>query len=190
MTRKLRVSYVGAASALVLLATLPLRAQQVDTPSIEKIKDEGMNRSQVMEIVSYLTDVYGPRSDRLTQHQEGWRMGGHDDEGMGADERLARAVDAVSSADAADGMRRGRRAGAGGSTDEAVGPAPASSRAAGPTRSSTMQAVAPQQFSIPGTPSGGLPDTGPVRGDVVMVTETTEAEPDAVQGTAPAASSS
>ena len=35
-----------------------------DTPdynAIYKIKDEGFNRSQVMEIESYLTDVYGPR---------------------------------------------------------------------------------------------------------------------------------
>jgi carboxypeptidase Q len=35
-----------------------------DTPdynAIYKLKDEGFNRSQVMEIESYLTDVYGPR---------------------------------------------------------------------------------------------------------------------------------
>src|ERR1700747_124070 len=29
--------------------------------AIYKLKDEGFNRSQVMEIESYLTDVYGPR---------------------------------------------------------------------------------------------------------------------------------
>ena len=32
-----------------------------DYNAIYKIKDEGFNRSQVMEIESYLTDVYGPR---------------------------------------------------------------------------------------------------------------------------------
>ena len=32
-----------------------------DYDAIYKIKDEGFNRSQVMEIESYLTDVYGPR---------------------------------------------------------------------------------------------------------------------------------
>jgi hypothetical protein len=38
-----------------------------------------------------------------------------------------------------------------------------------------MQAVAPQQFPIPGTPTGWTPGTaGLVRGDVVMVTETTQ----------------
>ncbi len=48
--------------------TLALNAQvaaqmqeKFDTAAVSKIKDEGMNRSQVMEILSYLTDVYGPR---------------------------------------------------------------------------------------------------------------------------------
>lgn len=40
-------------------------AQQAPTPDpndpIERIKDEGMNRSQVMQTLSYLTDVIGPR---------------------------------------------------------------------------------------------------------------------------------
>lgn len=42
-------------------------AQQQQTPAkdpndpIERIKDEGMNRSQVMQTMSYLTDVIGPR---------------------------------------------------------------------------------------------------------------------------------
>ena len=35
--------------------------EKIDTAAVKKIKDEGMNRSQVMEILSYLTDVYGPR---------------------------------------------------------------------------------------------------------------------------------
>ncbi len=47
----------------------PVRAQQPgqQTPAkdpndpIERIKDEGMNRSQVMQTLSYLTDVIGPR---------------------------------------------------------------------------------------------------------------------------------
>src|SRR5271170_772314 len=40
------------------------QAQAPDSPdlaAIYKIKDEGFNHSQVMEIESYLTDVYGPR---------------------------------------------------------------------------------------------------------------------------------
>ncbi len=35
--------------------------EQVDSAANAKIRDEGMNRSQVMEILSYLSDVYGPR---------------------------------------------------------------------------------------------------------------------------------
>ena len=52
------------AVCVVLLAVLPLVAQapsQVDLYAIHQIKDEGFNNSKVMEIMSYLTDVYGPR---------------------------------------------------------------------------------------------------------------------------------
>ncbi len=35
--------------------------EKVDADAVRKIKDEAMNRSQVMEILSYLTDVHGPR---------------------------------------------------------------------------------------------------------------------------------
>src|SRR5258708_3337916 len=49
---------------VVLLAVLPLVAQapsQADLSAIHQIKDEGFGDSKVMEIMSYLTDVYGPR---------------------------------------------------------------------------------------------------------------------------------
>ncbi len=53
------------ATVLALLLTFPLIAQQltekVDRDAIYKIKDEAFNRSEVMEIASYLTDVHGPR---------------------------------------------------------------------------------------------------------------------------------
>ncbi|HYG18913.1 MAG TPA: hypothetical protein VD816_08285, partial [Ohtaekwangia sp.] len=35
--------------------------EKVDTAIVSKIKDEGFNRSQVMQILSMLTDVHGPR---------------------------------------------------------------------------------------------------------------------------------
>jgi hypothetical protein len=35
--------------------------ETVDLAAVEKIKEEGLKRSKVMETVSYLTDVYGPR---------------------------------------------------------------------------------------------------------------------------------
>jgi carboxypeptidase Q len=51
---------------MALLVGLPLAAQwpmteKIDLDAIYKIKDEGLQRSKVMEIESYLTDVYGPR---------------------------------------------------------------------------------------------------------------------------------
>src|ERR1041384_7017535 len=60
------------ATALVLLLILlvspvALLAQQTQVPApdpndpVQKIKDEGMNRSQVMQTLSYLSDVIGPR---------------------------------------------------------------------------------------------------------------------------------
>ena len=52
-------------SGLALLGTLtvlPLSAQErVDVTTIERIKTEAMERSQVMDIMSWLTDVHGPR---------------------------------------------------------------------------------------------------------------------------------
>src|SRR5262245_54676761 len=52
--------------AMAVLLALPLAAQfgdteKVDFDAVYRIKDEGLQRSKVMEITSYLTDVYGPR---------------------------------------------------------------------------------------------------------------------------------
>jgi hypothetical protein len=57
---------IAAGGALALgLSFAPLSAQQsperVDLDAIYKIKEEGFQRSQVMNIMSWLTDVYGPR---------------------------------------------------------------------------------------------------------------------------------
>src|SRR5438309_11293954 len=54
------------AAALILAVVLPVAAQwsgteKIDIDAIYRIKDEGLQRSKVMEIESYLTDVYGPR---------------------------------------------------------------------------------------------------------------------------------
>jgi hypothetical protein len=67
----LRRPLIAAIIACALLfQTLATSAQQPALPPspakdpndpIERIKDEGMNRSQVMQTLSYLTDVIGPR---------------------------------------------------------------------------------------------------------------------------------
>ena len=50
---------------MVLFLAIPIVAQmpqeKVDLDAIYKIKDEGLNHSQVMDTLSYLTDVYGAR---------------------------------------------------------------------------------------------------------------------------------
>ena len=47
---------------ILLLPALFIQApEQVDTAAIQKIRDEGLNRSQVMETMFWLTDRHGPR---------------------------------------------------------------------------------------------------------------------------------
>src|SRR5213594_1418916 len=57
--------YASALAVFVVsLMVLPLAAQapgQSELSAIHQIKDEGFNDSKGMEIMSYLTDVYGPR---------------------------------------------------------------------------------------------------------------------------------
>jgi carboxypeptidase Q len=58
-----RALLAGAALALAV-TFVPVSAQQaerLDLNAIYKIKEEGFQRSRVMEIMSWLTDVYGPR---------------------------------------------------------------------------------------------------------------------------------
>jgi hypothetical protein len=56
---------LAGATLAATLAFVPLAAQQasekVDYDAIYKIKEEGFQRSQIMNVVSWLTDVYGPR---------------------------------------------------------------------------------------------------------------------------------
>ena len=51
-------------AAVAFIVATPLLAQQterIDSAGLAKIREEGMERSRVMEITSYLTDVYGAR---------------------------------------------------------------------------------------------------------------------------------
>ena len=48
----------------VLMLAMPAATQMhepLDLEAVQKMKDEGLNRSQVMDIISWLTDVHGPR---------------------------------------------------------------------------------------------------------------------------------
>src|SRR5579871_972035 len=71
----------AAVVAAVLSIALPLAAdwpvaEKVDLDAIYRIKDEGLQRSKVMEIASYLSDVYGPRLTNSPQIKEAaeWTM--------------------------------------------------------------------------------------------------------------------
>lgn len=55
-----RILLVGFALSLAIVS-ISLAEDKADLAAIWKIKDEGLNRSQVMDILSYLTDVHGPR---------------------------------------------------------------------------------------------------------------------------------
>lgn len=59
-----RTLAVAVALAVVIAVVPPLAGQSqepVDLQAIYKIKEEGLQRSKVMDITSYLTDVHGPR---------------------------------------------------------------------------------------------------------------------------------
>jgi carboxypeptidase Q len=74
---------VFRAVAVALCATSPMFAnaqvpvERVDTAMIEKIKEEGLQRSKVMETISYITDVHGPRltGSPLTRKAGEWTKG-------------------------------------------------------------------------------------------------------------------
>src|SRR4051812_48403856 len=50
--------------------------EKIDTAAINRIKEEGFQRSQVMDIMSWLTDVYGPRltGSPITKKAGDWTL--------------------------------------------------------------------------------------------------------------------
>jgi hypothetical protein len=65
-----------AIAILVAFALPQAQTEKLDFATIGKIKDEGLNRSQVMDHISWLSDVYGPRvtgSPAIQQASE-WAM--------------------------------------------------------------------------------------------------------------------
>ena len=59
--RVARIAGVLATAAAVLAVALPAAAQPADEALLAAIRAEGLERSQVMEHVVWLSDVYGPR---------------------------------------------------------------------------------------------------------------------------------
>jgi len=60
MRRLLIAATLAVATGLPLTAQLP-PAEKVDLDAVYRIKEEGLERSKVMEIAGFLSDVYGPR---------------------------------------------------------------------------------------------------------------------------------
>jgi hypothetical protein len=60
MRRLLVTVTLAVATGLPLAAQLPPN-EKVDLDAVYRIKEEGLDRSKVMEIASFLSDVYGPR---------------------------------------------------------------------------------------------------------------------------------
>ena len=53
---------IRLALPLLFAASMPLAAQEkINAAAMDKIRNEGLYKSQVMDVVSYLTDVYGAR---------------------------------------------------------------------------------------------------------------------------------
>ncbi|OFW18316.1 MAG: hypothetical protein A3H97_07780 [Acidobacteria bacterium RIFCSPLOWO2_02_FULL_65_29] len=59
--RSLAIALAVLTAGFVLPPVAGQSQEPVDLQAIYRIKDEGFQRSKVMEITSYLTDVYGPR---------------------------------------------------------------------------------------------------------------------------------
>ena len=83
---------------LTVIMALPLAGQlreSVDFDAIYKIKDEGLQRSQIMDTMIYLTDIHGPRltgSPNLEAAADYATGAAHR---LGPDERSARALGSV-----------------------------------------------------------------------------------------------
>src|SRR5436190_19856293 len=138
--------------AAALVATLPLGAasEKIDYEALSKIKEQGLQpqNSKVMEISSWLTDVYGPRltGSPATQKAGEWAVGKMKEWGL-QNVALEKWPDQTL-------FPRGW------SNDKFY-----------------MAAITPQAFPIPGTPTAWTPGTnGVARGDVILVSETAEAD--------------
>lgn len=143
--------WAAGVAAAALAASLPLGAagEHIDYQAITQIKEQGLDpaHSKVMEIASWLTDVNGPR--------------------LTGSPNVKKAADWAVQEMKSWGLQN-------------VAEEPWTNhdnffRHGWQNEKFYMAAVAPQEFPIPGTPTAWTPGTnGLVRGDVMLVTETTQ----------------
>jgi hypothetical protein len=139
-----------AVAAAAFLAAPVLRAgsEPLNYVDINKIKAEGLQRSQVMDLASWLTDVYAPRltGSPMSQKAAEWTVAKLKEYGL-VNVKIEPWLNR-------NGFERGW-------TNDRF----------------YLAAVAPEKFPIPGTPTAWTPGTdGLVSGEVVLVTATAEAD--------------
>ena len=152
----MRKTLYGALAAAVTLtiAGLPLRAanEPIDYDGINRIKTQGLveANSKVMDIASWLTDVYGPRLTGSPNIEKAGQWAVKEMQSWGLT-NVAMEPWAADATGGNNGFPKGWY-----------------------TEKFYLAAVAPQQFPIVGTPTAWTPGTnGLVRGDAVMITENT-----------------
>ena len=61
LSKSIRRAACVAALSLSITPLTYAQSEPIDNDMVKKIKEEGMDRSKVMETISFLTDVHGPR---------------------------------------------------------------------------------------------------------------------------------
>jgi len=143
----MRQKHLFVLVSVAILLALPLGAanENINYADINKIKAEGMQRSQVMELNSWLADVYTPRltGSPMAEKAANWVVGKLKEWGL-VNAKLEPWVNR-------NGFDRGW------TNDKFY-----------------MAAVTPERFPIPGTPTGWTPGTNGLQsGEVVLVTAAT-----------------
>jgi len=148
------VAAVMVVLALVAGVTARAASENINYADLNKIKAEGLQRSQVMELCSWLSDVYAPRltGSPTSKKAADWAVKKLTDWGL-VNVKIEPWVNT-------NGFERGW------TNDKFY-----------------MAVTAPERFPIPGTPTGWTPGTaGLISGDVVLMTATTEADLTAYKG--------
>ncbi len=153
MSRKHFHALATVALSIAVCVALPLLAtsESINYEDINKIKAEGLQRSQAMDLCSWLSDVYGPRltGSPAIEKAADWAMGKMKEWGL-----VNVKMEPWTNQQNINRIPRGWA-----------------------NEKFYMAAVSPDRFPIPGTPTAWTPGTnGLVAGEAVLVTATTEAE--------------